>query len=309
MVDYYAILSRAMKASEASDAAWRRNLYDRARRTLASEMQARRPQPSRAEIARELTALEAAIERIEAERIRDESGDSDSVTSSAEPVQSRFLDALRSRRPVWIAFALIVAAVCAGAYVFWSSHRATNVASRTPANRMNTNIVLATKDGDLPPGIDGGPMDADQSYVFRRQPTFYRTLQPAGTVIVDKLQHLLYLVQPNGMALRYGIGIGRQCADLIGLRHIATMAEWPPWEAPPDMVKQRLAQSGTLAGAPGNPLGARMLSLDDNRSRIHGTNAPKTIGTNVAFGCIRLVNDDIVDLYARVRVGTPVLVN
>jgi lipoprotein-anchoring transpeptidase ErfK/SrfK len=111
------------------------------------------------------------------------------------------------------------------------------------------------------------------------------------------------------VALRYGIGIGGQCADLVGLRHIASMAEWPSWEAPPDMVKQKLAQSGTLTGAPGNPLGARVLELGDNRSRIHGTNAPKTIGTNVAFGCIRLVNDDIVDLYGRVRVGTPVLVN
>jgi lipoprotein-anchoring transpeptidase ErfK/SrfK len=309
MVDYYAILSRAMEASDANDPAWRRNLYDRARRTLAGEMQAQRSQPSRAEIARELAALEAAIERIEAERIRNELADSDSMVSPAAPDQSRLLEALRSRRPVWFALVLIVAAVCAGAYVFSSSHRATNVATRTPASRLNTNIVLATKDGDLPPGVDGGPMDADQPYVFRRQPIFYRTLQPAGTVIVDKLQHLLYLVQPNSMALRFGVGIGGQCADLIGLRHVASMAEWPPWEAPPDMVKQRLAQSGTLAGAPGNPLGARVLELDDNRSRIHGTNAPKTIGTSVAFGCIRLVNDDIVDLYGRVRVGTPVLVN
>jgi len=119
----------------------------------------------------------------------------------------------------------------------------------------------------------------------------------------------LYLVQPNSVALRYGIGIGRQCADLTGLRHVASMAEWPPWEAPPGTVKEKLAQGGTLAGAPGNPLGARVLELDDSRSRVHGTNAPKTIGTNVEFGCIRLVNDDIVDLYARVRVGTPVLVN
>jgi lipoprotein-anchoring transpeptidase ErfK/SrfK len=309
MVDYYAILSRAMAASDASDAAWRRNLYDRARRTLTNEMRARRAQTSRAEIAGELAALEAAIGRIEAEKTHNELADTDSVASLAEPDQSRLLDGLRSRRPVWFAVALIAAAICAGGYVFWSSHRATNVASRPPASRLNTNIVVATKDGDLPPGVDGGPMDADQSYVFRRQPTFYRTLQPIGTVIVDKLQHFLYFVQPNGMALRYGIGIGGQCADLIGLRHIASMAEWPPWQAPPDMVKQRLAQSGTLAGAPGNPLGARVLELDDNRSRIHGTNAPKTIGTNVAFGCIRLVNDDIVDLYGRVRVGTPVLVN
>jgi lipoprotein-anchoring transpeptidase ErfK/SrfK len=309
MIDYYAILSRAIDASAAKDAAWRRNLYDRARRTLASEMRARRPPPSRAEMAHELAALEAAVERIEAESPGNASVDGDTMVPAGEPDQSPLLYALRSRRAVWIAVALIVAAVGAGAYVFWSNHQPINLASRAPPNRLDTNSMIAAKDGDLPPGIDGGPMDADQSYVFRRQPTFYRTLQPVGTLIIDKSQHLLYLVQPNNIALRYGIGIGGQCADLIGLRHVASMAEWPPWEAPPDMVKQRLAQSGTLAGAPGNPLGARVLELADNRSRIHGTNAPKTIGTNVGFGCIRLVNDDIVDLYGRVRVGTPVVVN
>lgn len=308
MVDYYAILSRAIDRAEASDRSWRRNLYDRARQTLTSEMRARRPQPNQAELAHELAALEAAIKRIEAERARNENAENDPTASPAEPNQSPLLDSLRSRPLVLIAFALGVAALCAGAYAFWWSHRPASLASRTPANSLNT-TMLATKDGDIPPGIDGGPMDADQSFVFRRQPTFYRTLQPVGTVIIDKLQHFLYLVQPNSVALRYGVGIGRQCADLIGLRHVASMTEWPPWEAPPDVVKEKIAQSGILAGAPGNPLGARVLELDDSQSRVHGTNAPKTIGTNLAFGCIRLVNDDIVDLYARVRVGTPVLVN
>jgi len=308
MVDYYAILSRAIDIGEAGDRAWRRNLYDRARRTLTSEMRARRPQPMQAEIARELAALDSAIKRIEAERGRRESAETDPMALPAEPGQSPLLEYLRSRPIVLIALALVVATLCAGAYAFWWSHRQASLMSRAPANSVNTSAI-ATKDGDIRPGTDGGPMGADQSYVFRRQPTFYRTLQPVGTVIIDKLQHFLYLVQPNSVALRYGIGIGRECADLIGLRHIASMAEWPPWEAPPDMVKQKLAQSGIPAGAPGNPLGAGVLELDDNRSRIHGTNAPKTIGTNVAFGCIRLVNDDIVDLYGRVRVGTPILVN
>ncbi len=308
MVDYYAILSRAIETAEASDRSWRRNLYDRARRTLMSEMRARRPQPIRAELARELAALEAAIKRVEAERARSENAENDPMALPVAPDRAPLLESLRSRPLVLIAFALSVAALCAGAYAFWWSKRPATLASRTPANSVST-TVLATRDGDIPPGIDGGPMDADQSYVFRRQPTFYRTLQPAGTVIIDKLQHFLYLVQPNSVALRYGVGIGRQCADLIGLRHVSSMAEWPPWEASPDMVKEKLAQSGTLAGAPGNPLGARVLELDDNRSSIHGTNAPKTIGTDVGFGCIRLVNDDIVDLYARVRVGTQVLVH
>lgn len=308
MVDYYAILSRATATSEASDRNWRRNLYDRAQLTLVSEMHAGRPRPTQAEIARELAALEAAIKRIESDRAR-ESADNDSPALPVELDQLPLLESSSWRRPVAITFVLAVAALCAGAYAFWSGHRPANLVSRTPANRVNSNAVLATKDGDIPPGIDGGPMDADQSYVFRRQPTFYRTLQPVGTVIIEKSQHFLYLIQPNNVALRYGIGVGEQCADLVGLRRVASVAEWPPWEPPPDMVKQKLAQSGTLAGAPGNPLGARVVELDDNRSRIHGTNAPKTIGTNVMFGCIRLVNDDIVDLYGRVRVGTTVMVN
>jgi lipoprotein-anchoring transpeptidase ErfK/SrfK len=308
MADYYAILSRAIDASEASDVGWRQNLYDRARRTLTGELRARRPQVTQAEIARELAALEAAVRRIEGERARSESSEEEFALPT-EPDQSRLLEYLRSRPLFLIPFALVVAALCAGAYAFWASHRAASLASRAPANKPSTNVVRRTKDGDIPPGIDGGPMDDDQSYVFRRQPIFYRTLQPVGTVIIDKSQHFLYLVQPNGVALRYGIGIGSQCADLTGLRHVASVTKWPSWEPPPDMVKQKLAQSGNLAGGPGNPLGARVLALDDNRSRVHGTNAPKTIGTNVAFGCIRLVNDDIVDLSGRVQVGTPVLVN
>jgi lipoprotein-anchoring transpeptidase ErfK/SrfK len=210
----------------------------------------------------------------------------------------------------------IVVVLAVGAYAYWaiSSYMSAPPtgeasASRTAPAAVRATTVAVTKDGDLPPGIDGGSSDTDLSYVFRRQPTFYRTLQPVGTIIVDKLQHFLYLIQPNNVALRYGIGLGEQCTDLAGLRRISSMTEWPPWQAPADMVKRKLASAGTLPGGPGNPLGARLLELDDGSSRIHGTNAPKTIGSSVAFGCIRLINDDIVDLYNRVKVSTPVVVN
>ena len=120
--------------------------------------------------------------------------------------------------------------------------------------------------------------DPDLPYVFRRQPTFYRTLQPVGTVIIDKLQHFLYLIQPNNVALRYGIAVGRAlrrpCRPSAHRQHgrMAAMA------AAAGMLKRNPL---TMPGGPGNPLGARLLELDDGTSRIHGTNAPKTIGNIV----------------------------
>jgi lipoprotein-anchoring transpeptidase ErfK/SrfK len=309
MADYYSILLHAVTAPEAGDAQWRRDLYNRARSALIKQMRGRRPPASPTEFAAERAALDAAIKRIEADRPWIGRAGGASGVPQTKPDRSPIVKLLPLRGPVWIALAVVVAALGAGATTYWSTHRSTSKVATAPSNTANVTAAMTTKDGDIRPGIDGGQMDASQSYIFRRQPTFYRTLEPVGTIIVDKLQHFLYLIEPKNVALRYGIGIGGQCIELAGLRRIATMAEWPQWQAPPDMVKARLAEPGVLAGGPGNPLGARALDLDDNTSRINGTNAPKTIGTNVAFGCFRLANDDIIDLYRRVHVGTQVVVN
>jgi lipoprotein-anchoring transpeptidase ErfK/SrfK len=230
------------------------------------------------------------------------------------------------RRMAWIALAVVIAALGAGGYIFLSgkpkpapaqqahntatpSATAPNAATQKTASGANASRLAALnygKNGELAPGVDGGAFDPDQQYVFRRQPTFYRTLQPVGTIIVDKLQRFLYLIQPNNVALRYGIAVGDQCANLAGMRRIANMAEWPTWQPPPEMLSR---DPNPMPGGPGNPLGARMLALDDGNSRINGTNAPKTIGNPVNFGCIRLNNDDITDLYGRVKLSTPVVVN
>ena len=200
--------------------------------------------------------------------------------------------------------AIVVAALGAGGYVVLGraqAHSPPPTSKSRSRRRRRAAPVRApsTKDGELPPASTAARPIPIMPYVFRRQPTFYRTLQPVGTIIVDKLQHFLYLIQPNNVALRYGIALGEQCADLVGLRHIASMAEWPPWQPPPDLLKR--TSSAGMPGGPGNPLGARVLQLDDGTSRINGTNAPKTIGKPCSFGCIRLVNDDIVDLYSRVK--------
>jgi lipoprotein-anchoring transpeptidase ErfK/SrfK len=269
--------------------------------------------------------MDAAIERIEAEMawterdagVSDAGSDArnDDIASAAwiEPDRGPIATPLRLSGTHWIMLAIIVAALGAGGYAFWAEHKPSPAKIKseaaTAAAPQPVRATGAAKDGELAAGVDGGSSDPDQPYVFRRQPTFYRTLEPVGTIIVDKLQHFLYLIQPNSVALRYGIALGDQCKDLAGLRHVASKAEWPQWQATPDMIKRRLASAGTLPGGPGNPLGARVLELDNGSSRINGTNAPKTIGSSLEFGCIRLVNDDIVDLYNRVQVSTPVLVN
>jgi len=299
MVDYYSTLLRAVTAPGAGDARWRRSVYDRARHMLRERLGSLDPPPAREDIAAQEAALEAAIERVETEIGWTEHGTAAPArTGGSVP------------RAAWIAVAMVVAALGAGGYVYWAgmapktAPTSRSTAQSGAATPQRTAVAAAPT--DLAPGVDGGNSDPDMAYVFRRQPTFYRTLQPVGTIIVDKAQHFLYLIQPNNVALRYGVAVGRQCADLAGLRHIASMAQWPQWQPPPGLLDRNPAP---LAGGPGNPLGARLLALDDGTSRIHGTNAPKTIGIDVAFGCIRLANDDIVDLYNRVNVATPVVVN
>jgi lipoprotein-anchoring transpeptidase ErfK/SrfK len=314
MVDYYSILQRAVTAPDAGDAQWRRGIYDRARQMLTTRLKARQPPATMAELASEQVALDRAIARLESD-LADR--DSDIANIAPEQVERGPLaKTVRLGAAAWIVIAVLVAALGAGGMMMWSGKGqqkaaapANNSAASTATQPAPAAKVATAKDGDLPAGVDGGSSDPDQAYVFRKQPTFYRTLQPVGTIIVDKLQHFLYLIQPNNVALRYGIGLGDACANLAGLRHIASMAEWPQWQATQDMIERKLAKPGIVPGAPGNPLGARVLELDDGKSRINGTNAPKTIGTTVLFGCVRLVNDDVVDLYNRVKTGTAVVVN
>jgi lipoprotein-anchoring transpeptidase ErfK/SrfK len=143
---------------------------------------------------------------------------------------------------------------------------------------------------------------------FRRTTVNYSTKEPAGTIIIDTPNTYLYLVLGNGKAMRYGIGVGREGFTWTGTEHISRMAEWPDWNPPPEMIERQPYLPRFMAGGESNPLGARALYLGQTLYRIHGTNQPSTIGTFVSSGCIRLTNDDITDLYGRVRVGTRVVV-
>jgi lipoprotein-anchoring transpeptidase ErfK/SrfK len=143
---------------------------------------------------------------------------------------------------------------------------------------------------------------------FRRATVDYRTREPVGTLIVDTQNTYLYLVLGNGKAMRYGIGVGREGFTWSGTERVSRMAEWPDWHPPAEMIERQPYLPRFMAGGEGNPLGARALYLGRTIYRIHGTNQPSTIGTFVSSGCIRLTNEDVIDLYYRVKVGTRVVV-
>ena len=164
-----------------------------------------------------------------------------------------------------------------------------------------------------PPPVVAAPSE-DESGTFelparlRRQVVSYATREAPGTIIIDTPNTYLYLVMGNGQAMRYGIGVGRDGFTWSGVQSITRKAEWPDWVPPPEMIQRQPYLPRHMAGGPGNPLGARAMYLGGTVYRIHGTNAPETIGTHVSSGCIRLVNEDVSDLYSRVSVGTKVIV-
>jgi lipoprotein-anchoring transpeptidase ErfK/SrfK len=143
---------------------------------------------------------------------------------------------------------------------------------------------------------------------LRRQIVSYATREAPGTVVIDTPHTYLYYVLGGGQAIRYGIGVGRDGFTWSGVQSITRKAEWPDWTPPPEMIARQPYLPRQMAGGPGNPLGARAMYLGGTVYRIHGTNAPETIGTRVSSGCIRLTNQDVSDLYSRVNVGTKVIV-
>jgi lipoprotein-anchoring transpeptidase ErfK/SrfK len=143
---------------------------------------------------------------------------------------------------------------------------------------------------------------------FRRQTVSYATREAPGTIIIDTPNTYLYFVLGNGQAVRYGIGVGREGFTWSGTQSVTRKAEWPDWTPPPEMIARQPYLPRHMAGGPGNPLGARAMYLGGTIYRIHGTNAPETIGKHVSSGCIRMTNEDVTDLYARVSVGAKVIV-
>jgi lipoprotein-anchoring transpeptidase ErfK/SrfK len=160
--------------------------------------------------------------------------------------------------------------------------------------------------GEPPEWAEARRAEADPRY--RRQIVAYDGGEKPGTVIIDTPRRFLYLVQEDGRAVRYGIGVGRPGFTWRGVKEVSAKREWPEWTPPPEMLKRRPDLPQHMVGGPENPLGARALYLGSSLYRIHGSNEPWTIGTAVSSGCVRMRNEDVIDLYERVPIGTKVVV-
>ena len=173
-----------------------------------------------------------------------------------------------------------------------------------PQGATQPNSVMVLPPEDQPE--TGQPKELPAN--LKKQLVDFNTKEPAGTVIVDTPNTYLYLVLGHGKAIRYGIGVGREGFTWAGTERVSKMKEWPDWFPPAEMIERQPYLPRMMAGGPGNPLGARALYLGHTLYRIHGTNQPSTIGQTVSSGCIRLINEDVEDLFSRVQVGTRVVV-
>jgi lipoprotein-anchoring transpeptidase ErfK/SrfK len=176
--------------------------------------------------------------------------------------------------------------------------------SKPTQSAQPSNSVMSLPPEDQPE--TGQPKELPAN--LKKQLVDFTTKESPGTILIDTPNTYLYLVLGNGKALRYGIGVGREGFTWSGTERISRMKEWPDWFPPAEMIERQPYLPRMMAGGPGNPLGARALYLGNTLYRIHGTNQPSTIGSFVSSGCIRLLNEDIEDLYSRVQVGTRVVV-
>jgi lipoprotein-anchoring transpeptidase ErfK/SrfK len=184
------------------------------------------------------------------------------------------------------------------------------LAPSTPAHVSPPVRVVAAAPALIPPPAPPveTPKAADVPGKLVRQVVDYVSHQTPGTVVIDTGNTFLYLVLNDGQAMRYGIGVGREGFTWSGEKSVARKAEWPDWRPPAEMLSRQPYLPRFMAGGPGNPLGARAMYLGETEYRIHGTNNPDTIGKRVSSGCIRLTNEDVTDLYERVKVGAKVIV-
>jgi len=197
-------------------------------------------------------------------------------------------------------------ALVIGTAVCWSTTAQSQMLAMTSESNAVASIfreVMPGRGANSEAGID-----PQTTAHLRRQTVQYVTAEAPGTIVIDTPNTYLYFVLGGDKAIRYGIGVGREGFTWSGVKTIERKSEWPDWVPPAEMLQRQPYLPRFMAGGPGNPLGARAMYLNGTVYRIHGTNAPDTIGKRVSSRCIRMLNDDVIDLYGRTQIGTKVIV-
>ncbi len=299
-MDYFSVLYPAIAALNPNEPQTRAAIYNRARHIISDRL----ADSDNTRLSKELLSLEDAIQRIESEFLRNdvakrgrwELPSLDWIRSLFRPARTNTIILRQRSGLLWNTAAVvsIVLAIAISAGIglsYWMQNKAKP--SPYPEDRLSQTKASDTNVEVPSPGADQRP------YTLRRQLVYYRTTHPPGALVISKSQKFLYLVRPNVVALRYSIGIGRKCANSVGLYQISEKEEFPGWDdAAPSGQVDLLTRNA-------NPLGARALYLERDERRIHGIS--KAIGMGSALSCFQLVNDDVIDLFNRVPVGTRVV--
>ena len=295
-VDYYSLLTKAVAGK---DVAARDKIYNDAHSLIARSNLT--PQAASSQVA----ALGDAIRRIE----DDIAGGPLHEQDSAAEI-SRVLSPGTNWKPLAFTACAAIAGIALAALLYaYAANKGPRIlagglsSSSQHAPRGGEDVIMA----DLKPGVDGGSSSAELPFAMQRQVVFYRTTAAPGSIVVDRENRFLYVIDSNNSARRYGIGIAQECLKGGSLFHITSKLEWPDWRPMGTDSAKDPATLLAAAGRPGSPLGARAFLLDKPGVIIHGTNSPKTIVHLVASGCIRLVNDDVEDLYRRVSLESRVI--
>jgi lipoprotein-anchoring transpeptidase ErfK/SrfK len=290
-VDYYSLMTKAVAGR---DAVARDQIY----KDAYSLIEGARLSPGAA--ASHAEALGDAIRRIEDDIVADEAKPAAAI--------NEVLSTRRNWKPLALSACVVVAVIAVSALLY--GYIATkglgivgaSLTASSKAPRGREEVVMA----DLKPGVDGGSSGEGLPFALQRQVVFYRTNVSPGSIVIDRETRFLYLIDSNTSARRYGIGVAQDCLDRGNLFQVTDKLEWPDWRN----SGANTSDGHTLVAAtrrPGSLLGARALLLDGPGMFIHGTNSPKTIGHLVTSGCIRLVNNDVEDLYGRVSRETRVV--
>jgi lipoprotein-anchoring transpeptidase ErfK/SrfK len=295
--DYYQLLRTAVDRINSVDD--RLVIYNRARHAMLSRLRSVQPPISDTALEAEQNALELAIQRIEREFYRGEDRDAVTFQPIGEIAKSDRTRQLPSLLKTSTAVAFTALFIVIAGYSTWSLLGR----KQAPATRAAAPRVVEIDDRQPPTSSPG----SKPAYVFLRQVVYYRTTHPIGTVIIDKAQRFLYLTRPNVAAVRYGIGLGRECVNTNGILRISRKEELPKSRSPRGEAANQTVSVQLVAGR-SSPLGARAVYLNSDDQIIHGTVRLDTIGHSVWLGCFRLSNDDVIELYDQVSVGGRVVV-